>query len=281
MFREFGFGPQDGSFIGYLGPPLMVLLNAGLDDAGGSGTGYVAYSGYIAFSGDWGAFTRDWSRVLGQKNLTHLHVKDYLYERRIQGSAAECEQHHFNLIEPFASVVHEHKLFGISVAVETASYAALTAPQKKLAGDPTALVLQVFVKTLAGWTFGLNDGAVLTFMLDESDQRNGAMLQAYRAVKRSNPEWEKLLASIGFGDDKFYPSLQAADLLGNSFHKYLKGEQLSYARLSRSELPAIDRHHVEYVFDSAALVELVERRASNPKYLPEFRASAEESEQRK
>lgn len=256
----------------------MVLLNAGLDDSGGSGTGYTAYSGYIAFSKDWGAFSRDWVRALRQKGLTYFHAKGYLYDNRIQGSAAECEQHHFYLIEPFVDVVHKHPLFGVSVAVKTASYAALTPPQRKLAGDPTALVLQVFVKTLAAWTLGLNDDAMLTFMLDESDQRNGAMLQAYQTVKRANPEWKKLLASISFGDDELYPPIQAADLLGNSFHKYLKGEPLSYARLSRNELPAIERHHVEYVFDSAALAELVERRASNPKYLPEFGASVEEPE---
>lgn len=273
MFRGFGFGPQDGSFIGYLGSPLMVLLNAGLDDAGGSGTGYTAYSGYIAFAEDWSGFSRDWVRVLQQKKLTCLHTKDYLYENRIQGSAVECEQHHFRLVEPFVDVIHKHQLFGISVAIETAPYIALTAPQKKLAGDPTALVLQVFVKTLAGWTFGLNGDALLTFMLDESDQRNGAMLQAYQTVKRANPEWKNLLASISFGDDEFYPSIQAADLLGNSFHKYLKGEQLSYTRLSRRGLPTVERHHRDYTFDRAALMELVERRASNPKYLPEFGAS--------
>ncbi len=252
----------------------MVLLNAGLDDAGGSGTGFTAYSGYIAFSEDWGGFSRDWVRVLQQKGLSYFHAKDYLYENRIQGSAAECEQHHFNLIEPFVDVVHKHQLFGVSVAVETASYVALTAPQKKLVGDPTALVLQVFVKTIANWTLGLNDEAILTFMLDEGDQRNGAMLQAYQAVKRANPEWKNLLASISFGDDELYPPIQAADLLGNSFHKYLKGEQLSYARLSRSGLPVTERQHVEYVLDSMALVELLERRAPNPKYLPECGAFA-------
>lgn len=275
VFREFGI--QDGSFVGYLrrGAPSMVLLNAALDDAGGSETGYVAYSGYIAFSEDWGCFARDWSWAVQRKGLSHFHARDYLYARRIQGSAVENEQHHFKLVEPFVNIVHKHALFGISVAVGIAPYSLLTPQEKRLVGTPTALVLQMFVKTLAAWTRGINDRNLITFMLDESDQRNGAMLQAYQIVKRANPEWKSLLSSIAFGDDEFYPSIQAADLLGNSFHKHLKGEQLSYARLSRSYLPVVERQHVDYVFDNAALLDLVERRSSNPKYLPEFDADDE------
>ncbi len=38
----------------------MAILNAALDDVG-SGSGHVAYAGYVGFSGDWVPLSEAWA----------------------------------------------------------------------------------------------------------------------------------------------------------------------------------------------------------------------------
>lgn len=253
----------------------MLILNAALDDVG-SRSGYVAYVAYIGFSADWGGFSAGWETVLQQKGLASLHTAEYLYANPIPEGAAP-QEYQWELIEPFASVIHKSEVFGICVGVEHAAYNAMTREEKQLCGRAEELAFAMFMSAVTKWTRDLDKSDRITLMVDESNDGSDIRLYGvYKQFKKDDPELGEMLASISFGNDAKYASIQAADLLGNCFLKTLRNRHrdphgnLSFNLLTRCLLPVDLRGYVEFVFDAAALRNFVERRRENARYLPEF-----------
>lgn len=113
-------------------------------------------------------------------------------------------------------------------------------------------------------------------MVDENKNSDMRVYGVYRRFKSENPELAQSLASISFGNDAAYAPVQTADLLGNCFHKALRGRardphaNRSFNLLTRRLLPPNERGYTEFVFDRVALLNLAHQRRGNPRFLPEF-----------
>lgn len=253
----------------------MHILNAALDDVG-SRSGYVAYAAYIGFSADWGGFTTGWEEVLQQEKLASLHTAEYLHSNPIP-EGADPQKFQWELVDPFATVIHKSEVFGICVGVEHAAYNALAPEEKELCGRAEELAFAMFMSAVTKWTHDLDKTDRVTLMVDESNDGSDIRLYSvYKQFKKDNPELGQTLASISFGNDAMYAPIQAADLLGNCFLKTLRNRQrdphgnLSFNLLTRRLLPVEQRRYAEFVFGAEALRNLVERRRKSPQFLPEF-----------
>jgi hypothetical protein len=252
----------------------MAILNAALDDVG-TGSGHVAYAGYIGFSNDWVPLSEAWAAVLRDKGLASLHTAGYL-RANPPAEAADPEQHQWELIAPFARVIHEGGVFGMCVGVEHAAYNAMGQEDRHLCGRAEELAFEMFMAAITTWAHGLNPNDRVTLMVDESKSGDMRVYGVYTRFKSQNPAVARSLASISFGNDAAYAPLQAADLLGNCFHKALRSRardphaNRSFNLLTRRLLPANERGYGEFVFDEAALRNLVQRRREDPRFLPEF-----------
>lgn len=252
----------------------MAVLSVALDDVG-AGSGYVAYAAYVGFSNDWVQFSTDWESVLRQKRMASLHTAKYL-RTNPHPEGTDPQKHQWQLIEPFARVIHRCAVFGVCVGVEHAAYSAMTREDRQLCGRAEELAFDMIVSAITTWAHGLDRRDRVTLMVDESKDGDMRIYGVYRRFKRENPELARSLASISFGNDAAYAPVQAADLLGNCFHKALRNRardahaNLSFNLLTRRLLPPADRAYTEFVLGADALRNLIERRKENPRFLPEF-----------
>ena len=252
----------------------MSLLNIALDDVG-TGSGYVAYAGYVGFSPDWGPFSESWERVLSEKGLPSLHTADYLRANPPR-EAVDPEQHQWELVQPFAQDIHNSQVFGICVGIEHAEYNAMPREDRQLCGRPEELAFEAFIAAITRWSHGLDPSDRVTVMVDENKNADVRLYGVYREFKRQNPAIARTLASISFGNDASYAPIQAADLLGNCFHKAVRNRlrdphaNLSFNLLTRRLLPPDQRGYAEFISHADALRNLVEQRRQDPRFLPEF-----------
>lgn len=93
--------------------------------------------------------------MLREKGLVSLHTAEYL-RANPHAEGIDPEQHQWDLIAPFARVIHDGGVFGICVGVEHSAYNAMSREDRELCGRPSELAFDMFMAAITTWAHDLN-----------------------------------------------------------------------------------------------------------------------------
>jgi hypothetical protein len=178
---------------------------------------FVCMSGYIAGDDYWGTLTQEWNWLLYEKyKIPYLHLADFIAARGVYEELGWKEPRKNcpidGALDDFISVIRRHTIAGVGVGVDASAYRKILKDVKKRE-KPEIFCFERVLRLAIDWldSIDMRDPIVMVF----DDPRDYAM-KAYAnlwEIKDRNPEVKRRIAGIMFGNDKYFPPLQAADML--------------------------------------------------------------------
>lgn len=120
-------------------------------------------------------------------------------------------------LAPFLNALRNNLLFGVAAGVDCTAFEALTGDDRALLGrDPHHMAfLQVMVLILhrSREHFPGEQDIHVAVAFDNEDKYSADLLKIFVKLRRDYADFKNFFVSIAFGDDKYYPHLQAADMM--------------------------------------------------------------------
>ena len=191
------------------GPPprneLMAFFQGYFDESGKyQDQTVVSFCGFV--DSDWSEFMGHWQHLLRKNNLRALHFSK---------SNLRAKDAQLKIYQSFIQAIKQHVERGFAIAVDVTAYDALhpdLKPEKKHE-DPHYMAFYTVLRDVIKYASILPDPSVAVICDDEPSKA----CECYKMFDRmrqnvKQPENRKVMKSIAFADDEFYPQLQAADL---------------------------------------------------------------------
>lgn len=226
----------------------------GYFDEAYKGQEFVCMTGYLADDSQWRSLTIEWNRLLEKYSIPYLHLSDFLSSWDIYKdwkNYPDRKEKIRHAIDDFCNVVSRYTFCGVGIGIDTVAYKNITASVEKREKPEVFCferVLRRVIECLNEWKW--DEKILIVF----DDNKKVAMKQYSRLceIKERHQDVAHHISGIAFGDDKYFPDLQAADLLcyatkiefskGNDgwgkdspFRKLLLSESPAYGKLYRSE----------------------------------------------
>jgi hypothetical protein len=194
----------------------MDILHAFFDESGKfKDHRIVAFCGFGASESQLKDFNKQWKNQLRRCGMETLHWVKARRNGKPLGNniGIQSLKDRINDLKPFADCINDYLGLGVACVFEVSGYTSFAQSSKNLLGGSdnpfyiqflrTVLILEEFAKR--------EDAISLT--CDEDEETAWNCYGLYRRVKDIHPAAGKRLAEISFADDRFFPALQAADML--------------------------------------------------------------------
>jgi len=182
----------------------MIVLNAYFDESGKQNQErFVTFAGFVSES--WDDFNRVWGNRLRKYKLDGgLHLS----ESDMQANAQKLEMY-----SEFIKVIRLYVEKGIAIAADTGGFQAIHQDIREyLYDDAHFIAVESALIDLKDFSSATPDVSV-NVICDDDPLKACSMYKLYNRFLQTHTKARKMFRSIAFADDKFYPQLQAADLL--------------------------------------------------------------------
>jgi len=202
----------------------MLFLQAYFDESGKVHDHDVAsFCGFAATSHEWSDFTREWLNSIMHKELHGpLKAADaFRYRRSLsQKIPKQTADERADTLSPFVGAILNNVSFGVAIAIDCRAFRNLPESDRHLLkDDPHYWAFQqalLYIKRCAEDRFqNIDPDIQLGLCCDEEERTSVDCLKLFINIRRTYPEMRKRFVSIGFADDKYFPQIQAADLLSS------------------------------------------------------------------
>lgn len=203
---------------------LVVFLQAYFDESGkGDQQNIASFCGFAAVSESWGRFHEAWMHAVAYKELHGpLKAADVLRYRRALSPKipAQTPDERADSLAPFVDAILSNVAFGLAIAIDCRAFRSLPESDQAILGhDPHYWAFQqalLCIKRCAEERFqNLDPDIQVGLCCDEEEKTSIDCLRLFINIRRTYPELRKRFVSIGFADDKFFPQIQAADLIAS------------------------------------------------------------------
>ena len=180
----------------------MAFLRGYFDESGKQGQSkIVTFCGFV--EADWVPFEIEWRYLLRRYKIPALHLsKDPL-----KATASQLAMYRH-----FTQVITRTVEHGFSTAIDVAGFDSLHKSVRNSLGDDSHyLAFSHVVLNVAKYASALPDPTV-ALVCDDDEHKACKTYEMYRQYRGRNHQSRKILESIAFADDDYYPQLQAADL---------------------------------------------------------------------
>jgi len=190
-------------------------------DASGEHTSmdFVCMAGYVADHTHWEQFSTTWNALLQKHVIQALHMREFQHGSGQYASKRWTQEQRDTILTEFLWVIRSNVQLGVGIGVDAKCYRTLPkATQKKV--DPNVFMFERCLRILRDRLVegGHNEGIGLIF---DDDARNAmACYQAYKRIKKSDPDAKLRFGSICFGDHRYIQALQGADVLAYLTNRY-------------------------------------------------------------
>lgn len=186
----------------------------------------VAFAGLCASESRIQEFNDEWQSLLRLCGLSSLHmVKAMKRDKFSPNIPARTPKERIDALKPFADCINKYLELGLMQVLDVKGFETLTKNARAELGNHEDPYFVAFLRGAAALVDFTHADDKVSMICDDDE---GTALDAYRHYRslRKFPLIHKKLVSISFADDKYFPALQAADML--VYLARLKAKQLWY-----------------------------------------------------
>jgi len=208
----------------------MAVILCYCDESGKQGDHpVVTFSGLCLAQPKLAAFDDAWNTLLRQYEIASLHMARASRLSEKHGPKmprGQTASERIKALIPFADCINQHFELGLVQALDIAGFNAMSKDARAKIGSPNDPYFIAFMRS---------GGEVLDYAHDEDkvsiicdDDRATALdcYRHYRGLCTAHEKWRDKIISLTFADDRYFPALQAADML--AFLSRLESKRLFY-----------------------------------------------------
>jgi hypothetical protein len=195
----------------------MAILHAYFDESGKQGDHPVCtFSGVCVSQSRLAAFDDAWSVLLRQYALPSLHMAK---ASRLKENCGPNMPRHQSIDDriaaliPFADCINTYLEYGISSAFDVKGFKSLSPQAKRGIGNPTDPQLLAFTRGIAEVCNYVQADDKLSLICDDDEATAWWCYAHYRAIRRVHDGLRDKVVSLSFANDRYFPALQAADMV--------------------------------------------------------------------
>jgi hypothetical protein len=193
----------------------MAVIYAYFDESGKMGDHpVVALAGICATETHLRAFDQDWNSLLTQYGWKALHMKEVMKRSKFSHNVrADTPKERAEALKPFVDCINNHLLLGIGQALDVAGFNALPKGTRAGLGNPTNPGYVAFARAILELIHFCQAGDRICLICDHDNETATHFFSHYKGIRRAHPTVQEMTISIAFADDRYFPALQAADML--------------------------------------------------------------------
>jgi hypothetical protein len=176
----------------------------------------VTFSGVCISQSKLQQFDDAWNTLLRQYGLPWLHMKDAsrLFQKVCERMPRnQTEQERNDTLIPFADCVNQYFEHGLIQAMDVEGFNSLSTNAKHLLGNTVDPYFIAFTRGLLELVHYVHGDDKISVICDDDKDTALDCYKHYRGVRRAHAEVRDKTVSLTFADDKYFPALQAADLV--------------------------------------------------------------------
>jgi hypothetical protein len=199
-------------YFDYRRPPMiMAIFHAAFDESGKADREAVVFAGLIAPPGPWLNLQKEWLALLEPLGLRYWRTTDAAQFsgpfRRFRDRKQDIEKLALKLADAVCANVEG----GTAHTITMQEYRRLPQERRQQLKNPFYAAFDAGLMGLAtGPHVTATDTVVLVY--DDAEEYASECLAAYRRFKKIRAQVAERVIGLCFHDDKYTPSLQAADL---------------------------------------------------------------------
>ncbi len=193
----------------------MTVLQAFFDESGKqSDHPLIAVCCVCGTSAQMNKFDDYWRALLEKHSVSDLHMKRASDYKRSWGTLPkQTVEERIEGLKPFADCMGENLQFGLIEAWDVKGFKAIPAQARNKIGNPQDPYYLAFARALLDFPDHAGEDDVLSLICDHDEESAWDSYRHYRGIRRASTRVREKTASISFADDKFFPALQAADMV--------------------------------------------------------------------
>ena len=196
---------------------IVAILQCYFDESGKhKDHPVVTFSGVCISESKIQQFDESWKALLREYELPWLHMKEVSQLSRnvcTKMPRKQSEQDRNNALIPFANCINQHFEYGLIQAMDVEGFNSLSKNAKFQLGHTEDPYYIAFVRGLLELVNYVQGDDKLSIICDDDKDTAWDCYRHYRGVRRAHDIIREKTVSLTFADDKYFPALQAADML--------------------------------------------------------------------
>jgi hypothetical protein len=200
---------------------LMAFLLCYFDESGKFHDKDIStFCGFVARGDGWGRCYDHWTELLFKAGLTELKATKVLRYRTPLSSKKPALgiEARTAVLAPFMKLIRQYASFGIGISIDCAAFRSLPEADRNILEDPHLWAFRyalLVIAKCARQRFPNETNIKIALNCDDEEANSVKCLKLYTNLRMRYPEIKRDYISIGFGDDKSFFQLQAADMLAS------------------------------------------------------------------
>jgi len=192
----------------------MAIIQAFFDESGKhSDHPVVAFAGVCAEESRVQEFNSEWAVLLRRYGLDSLHMVKALKQAKLSPNfPAKTPAERIEALKPFADCINKYLELGLIQTIDVKSFQNLTKNARAGLGNPDDPYHVAFLRGAVALAEFTHPDDKVSIICDDDQETAWECYTYYRSLRKV-PRAHKKLISLSFADDKYFPALQAADMV--------------------------------------------------------------------
>jgi len=195
----------------------MAILHCYCDESGKKGDHpVVTFTGLCLSQAKLPTFDEDWNTLLRHYEIDSLHMARASRTSEKHGpkmKRGQTQNERIDALLPFADCINKHFEIGLIQAMDIAGFNSLSKNAKHKIGSPDDPYYIAFMRGgLEVIKYAHSDDKV-SIICDDDRETAWDCYRHYRGICHARKDFRDKVVSLSFADDKYFPALQAADML--------------------------------------------------------------------
>lgn len=200
---------------------LMAMVAAYFDDSDTAGAAVIA--GFVAETDQWIQFSREWSGLLEECQLSGFHMVDYAHSNNEFKDWKGKEKKRREFLENAIGIIRRRVRCPIGIVLDRQEYDRFvnTGPRRAAFGSRYTTACFLSLLMTGCWADDFSEREPIAYFFDDGNPNKGQFQEAFHKLKR-DPKLASAyrLGSLTFADDRLINPLQASDFLAYEASKF-------------------------------------------------------------
>jgi hypothetical protein len=195
----------------------MAVILCYCDESGKKGDHpVVTFSGLCLTYPKLAAFEDAWNTLLRQYEMKALHMARASRLSEKHGPKmprGQTANQRIDALKPFSDCINQHFELGLIQALDIAGFNSLTKDARAKIGSPDDPYFVAFMRGGGEVLDYAQDDDRVSIICDDDRETAWDCYRHYRGLCTALEKWRDKIISLTFADDRYFPALQAADMV--------------------------------------------------------------------
>lgn len=219
----------------------MAIMHCYCDESGKKGDHpVVTFTGLCLSQLKLRAFDDEWNVLLRHYEIDSLHMARASRLSEKHGpkmKRGQTADERTDALLPFADCINKHFEIGLIQAMDVAGFNSLSTNARRKIGSPDDPYYIAFMRGGLEMIKYAHAEDKVSIICDDDRETAWDCYRHYRGICSARPDFREKVVSLTFADDRYFPALQAADML--AFLARLEAKRMFYK----------DRYSFKRLFD--------------------------------